>query len=406
MIERITKNTAENLLQQYGSPLYVYFQHTIEDRIHELQNTLGGYKNTKFLYALKANNNPHLAKIILENNFGIDAVSIEEIKMGLFAGAAADTIMFTENNCTDAEMHEAVQLGVLINIGSLSRLEKFGQAYPGSSVCVRFNPNVGAASHATNITGGPDSKFGISFTDVPRVQEIAATYNLTIIGIHQHIGSGWLGLKEPLLALEVILDIAQKFSQLEFIDCGGGFGVPYQPEQKRLDLVTLGKKIQQRFEQFCLQYGKELELRFEPGRYIVAESGHLLTRVNTLKPSPEGKIFVGTDTGMNHLVRVAMYGSYHPIVNISKREGAPQKYDIVGNICECADFFAKDRELNEIHEGDILDIQIAGAYGMSMASEYQFRSRPAEVLIDTNGEAQIIRRRETFEAMTKIFDFT
>lgn len=405
MNQNIDQNLSENLLNQFGSPLYMYIEETLEQKIHELQNFLGLWKNTKFLYAIKANGNPHLVKKIITEGFDIDAVSLPEIQLALFAGAESKNILYTENNCTDEEMNAAVKLGVLLNIGSLSRLEKFGKAFPGQKVCVRFNPNIGAASHATNITGGPDSKFGISFTEVESVKKIASQYNLHIVGIHEHIGSGWLSLKEPLLAMDIILDIAQNFSELEFIDCGGGFGVAYRPDQSALDLETLGKNLAEKFKNFCSEYGRELELRFEPGRYVVAEAGHLLTQVNTLKTGMNGKIFAGTDTGMNHLVRPAMYGSYHPIVNVSNVGGEIKKYDVVGNICECADFFAKDRELNEIREGDILDIQIAGVYGMSMASEYQFRSRPAEVLIQKNGEVKLIRKRSNFEEMLQNFDF-
>jgi diaminopimelate decarboxylase len=393
----------EKITEQFGTPLYVYDLSIIQARIDELRATLGSYTNTKFLYAVKTNYNPHLVREIVQQGCGIDAVSIEEVKIGLLAGAQSTDIMFTENNSTDEDMHETIRLGILLNVGSLSRLEKFGRAYPGHRVCVRFNPNVGAGSHASNITGGPDSKFGIATDELQTVLEIAERYSLKIVGVHEHIGSGYLSQEEPLLALETILATAQYFPDLEFIDVGGGFGVPYSPDQSRLDLKTLGEKIKTIFTNFCSTYGREIQLRFEPGRYIVAESGHLVTRVNTIKQSPEGKIFVGTDTGMNHLMRVALYDAYHPIVNISNPEGIAKIYDIVGNICECADFFARDREINEVREGDILDIQIAGAYGMSMASHYQFRDLPAEVLIDGEN-ARVIRRRETFEERIQIFD--
>ncbi|OGH66654.1 MAG: diaminopimelate decarboxylase [Candidatus Magasanikbacteria bacterium RIFCSPHIGHO2_02_FULL_41_13] len=391
------------LVEQFGTPLYAYDLGVIQARIDELFATVGTYKNTQFLYAIKANFNPHIVRNIIARGCGIDAVSIDEVKLGLFCGAAAQDILFTENNITDEEMHTSMQLGVLLNIGSLSRLEKFGIAYPGSRVCVRFNPNVGAGSHTTNITGGPESKFGISFSEVDAVLIIAKKYNLKIVGIHEHIGSGWLQITEPLLALNTTLRLAHTFPDLEFVDVGGGFGVPYSPEQTRLDLKVLGEKIKARFTNFCTAYGRDIQLRFEPGRYIVAESGHLLTRVNTIKQSPEGKLFVGSDTGMNHLVRVAMYDSYHPIVNVSNPNGQTKVYDIVGNICECADFFARNREMPEIREEDILDIQIAGAYGMSMASHYQFRDLPTEVLVDGEN-IQVIRRRESFEERIKIFD--
>ncbi len=385
-----------DLAKQYGTPTYVYDFSIIEERVQELKKEIGIYPNTEFLYAIKANYNPHLVKEIISLGLGIDAVSLEEVKIGLACGAKKESIMFTGNNMTDQEMNEVHNLGVLLNIGSLSRLEKYGTTYPGSKVCLRFNPNIGAASHDTNITGGPNSKFGISFNDVRKSIALAKKYNLNIIGVHQHIGSGWLSTREPLLALDVILEIAEQIPNLEFVDVGGGFGVPYVDGEKRLDIKKLGQEINKKFTKFCTQYGGNLKLRFEPGRYVVAESGVLLTTVNTLKKSISKKTIVGTDTGMNHLVRVAMYGSYHPIRNISHPNGFKRKYDITGNICECADFFARDRELPEIIDGDVLSIDIAGAYGFCMASNYQFRPLPSEILVKDN-KIIVIRKRQTFE---------
>lgn len=400
---KIGNFTAQQIVEKFGTATYVYDFEVIRKHIARLKKYIGVFPNTEFLYAVKANYNPTIIKEIISHDIGIDAVSPEEVKLALYCGCAKEKIMFTENNMTDAEMHEVHGLDVLLNIGSLSRLEKFGKAYPGSRVCVRFNPNVGAASHNTNITGGPDSKFGISYKEVAKVKEIASQYNLQIIGIHQHIGSGWLGLTEPLLALNVILEIAKQFPHLEFIDVGGGFGIPYKPDQTPLDIETLGIEINKRFQVFCDSYGSRVKLRFEPGRYFVAEAGHLLTQVNTLKQSISGKTIVGTDTGMHHLVRVAMYGSYHQIVNASNPEGVEKKYDVTGNICECADFFAKDRMLPEIKEGDILSIENAGAYGLSMATNYQFRALPAEVMVDGD-KMELIRRRQTFEDVLAIYN--
>ncbi|MBI2990471.1 MAG: diaminopimelate decarboxylase [Candidatus Magasanikbacteria bacterium] len=392
----IDTHIVENIAERFGTPVYVYDLNLIRRRIKDLQSYMGLYPKTEFLYAVKANYNPRILKEIISLGCGVDAVSPEEVKLGLVSACPKERLMCTENNMTDFEMHEVQKSGVLLNIGSLSRLEKYGRAYPGSKVCVRFNPNVGSASHDSNITGGPDSKFGISFKDVSGVLEMTRYYGLQVIGVHQHIGSGWLALEEPLLALDVILDIAAQFPDLEFVDVGGGFGVPYKPGQKSLDLQTLGMSVDKRFKSFCALYGRDLTLRFEPGRYIVAQAGSLITRVNTIKQSISGKIIVGTDTGMNQLVRVAMYGSYHPIRNLSNALGMVHEYDITGNICECADFFAKDREMPEIREGDLLSIDIAGAYGMSMASNYQFRGLPAEVLVDRD-KVELIRRRQTFE---------
>lgn len=400
----IGNHRVTDLAEQYGSPLYIYDIETIRQRVADLQEDVAVYDKTEFLYAIKANYNPFLVREIIKMGLGIDAVSVEEIKMGLACGATADQIMFTGNNMTDAEMHEAHELGALLNIGSLSRLRKYGAAYPGARVSIRFNPNIGIASHETNITGGPNSKFGISFQKVDEVKAIAEEHGLQIVGVHQHIGSGWLRLREPILALDVILDIANQFENLEFIDVGGGFGVPYRPQEGRLDMKTLGTQIAKRLESFVSQYGKEVTLRFEPGRYVVGESGHLITRVNTIKESINRKLIAGTDTGMHHLVRTAMYGSYHPIVNLSNPEGMFQEYDITGNICECADFFARDRMLHELREGDWISIDVAGAYGMAMATNYQLRALPAEIMV--NGDnVTVVRKRECFEDLLERFGF-
>lgn len=391
-------STLSSLFTRYGSPLYVYDAAMIRTRLQTLQTHLTQYEHTDFLYAIKANYNPHIVKIITDMGIGIDAVSVEEVELALHVGVPAARIMFTGNNMTDAEMHRVHELGVLLNIGSLSRLKKYGAAYPDSRVSVRFNPNIGIASHETNITGGADSKFGISFKEVPAVTAIAAAHDLHIIGIHQHIGSGWLRTREPLLALDVILDIAAQIPNLEFVDVGGGFGIPYHRDDAPLDIQFLGARIKERMDQFTEQYGTHLTLRFEPGRYVVAEAGTLYAEVNTLKETISRRTVVGTNTGMNHLIRPAMYGSYHPITNMSNPQGEKREYDITGNICECADYFGKDYSLSEVREGDILAIGCAGAYGMSMASNYQFRVLPAEVLIDGD-DVRLIRAAQSFKQL-------
>lgn len=384
------------IAQKYGTPVYVYDAQIIDQRVDALKNAFADIDNIELLYAIKANPNPHIVKRITSHGIGIDAVSLEEVQLALYCGIAAEKILYTGNNMSDTEMDAVHELGVLLNIGSLSRLKTYGERHPGANVCIRVNPNVGSASHESNITGGPDSKFGISYADVDRAQAVAETYNLNIIGLHQHIGSGWLHIAEPLLALDVILDIAKDIPHLSFIDLGGGFGVPYHPGDEPLDLSELGKRIAQRLSTFFIQYGSAPKLRIEPGRFLVAESGTLLTQVTAIKQSIRGHRIVGTDTGMHHLIRPAFYGSYHHIRNASNPDGEKQLYDVVGNVCECADFFAKDRELPEVREGDILAIETAGAYGMSMASHYQCRALPAEILLNDR-EITVIRERETFD---------
>lgn len=384
-----------DLAKKYGTPLYIYSRQTILDRINDLKQNLAVYPNTRFLYAVKANYNPAILRTIISEGIGVDTVSIDEVKLALHCGAKPENIMYTESMISDAEMREAHDLGILLNIGSLSRLEKWGTAYPGSEVCVRFNPNVGAGSHTGNITAGPDVKFGIPHEQANEVLQIAQKHNLHIVGIHEHIGSGWLDYDEALLAMDIIFEVARLIAphaDLRFIDLGGGFGVPYLPTETRLDLPALGREYAKKFTAFNEEYQQirnsadqnhttqnptPLQLRFEPGRYLVAESGHLLAEVTTLKNSPNGKIFAGLNTGFNQLIRVAMYGSYHPITNLSAAPQFPAidpappaspliPYEICGNVCESTDIFASARPLPMLHEGDILSLDIAGAYGISI----------------------------------------
>lgn len=391
------------LTKQFPTPFYIYDEQTIINKCQELKQNIGQYPNTHFLYAIKANPNPHLTKIIIDQDFGIDAVSINEVKMGLQIGCDPDKIMYTENNISDSEMHESAKLGVLLNFNSLTRLEKFGQSYPKSKVCLRFNPNVGAGSHETNITGGPNCKFGISYKMIPEIKQILKKYQLNLVGIHQHIGSGWLTEKEPLIALDVILDIANQFKNLEFIDFGGGFGIPYKPGQQPLDLVNLGLKFNQKMQEFNKNKSNQVKLIFEPGRFPIAESGQLITQVTAVKRMPNEKTFIGTDTGMNHLMRPALYDSYHPIENLSNPDGEPEIYDVVGNICECADVFAKDRSLPHISENDYLSLKIAGAYGTSMSNLYHLRSIPTELLYTKEGQIKVIRKVQPFADLLKVY---
>lgn len=378
------------IAQEYGTPTYVYDM----DKIREQSNKLKGcftYPNTKFLYALKANYNPHIVREIIRQNFGIDAVSPEEVVLGLKLGANQNSVIFTGNNMSNEDMTAVHNSGVLLNIDSLSRLEKFGQAYPSSDVCVRFNPDVGDGIHEHDITGGPNSKFGVPYQQIKEVLDIVEKYNLRLRGIHQHIGSGWLNLESPLKALGIILEIASQIKGLDFIDLGGGFGIPYKPEEKELDIAVLAKKINERFTEFSQQYGNEVGLIIEPGRYIVAQAGHLLAEVTALKETFYGKRIVGINSGMNHMIRTALYGAYHKIINLSNPAGDLLSYDVCGNVCESSDFFARDRRLPFVREGDILSIEDTGAYGFAMSSDYQLRAKPAEVIVD--GDRIFLSRR-------------
>ena len=396
---KIGNFTAKELVEKFGSPLYVYDENMIKTRYRELNESLSAIKNKKILYACKANSNVEVIKTLVQEGASMDVVSSGEVFSCLKAGSKNEDILFTGNNMTNEELDYAVSQKVLLNIGDLSTLERYGKRYPNTSVCVRINPDVGGGHHDHVITGGVESKFGIYFTDVKEILAIAEKYHLKISGIHQHIGSNILEEEKFLLAIDVLLKVAKEFPALDFIDFGGGLGVPYRSEEQRLSLKNLNEKVAIVFSKFCQEYGKEVSFWVEPGRYFVCEAGYLLTTVNTIKSNP-GYTYVGTDTGFNHLVRPTMYGSYHEIVNTSNLDGNKEKVTVCGNICESGDIFARDREISKIVEGDILAILNAGAYGYTMASNYNTRPLPAEVMV--NGDSvKLIRRRETFEELLR-----
>jgi len=390
------------IAEEHGTPTYVYNFKKVREQINKLKKAFT-YPKTKFLYAIKANFNSHLVKEIIGNGFGIDAVSPEEVIFGYLHGADTPSMMFTGNNMSDEDMRIVYKLKTLLNIGSLSELEKFGKFYPYSNICVRFNLGIGAGNHYYNLTGGEESKFGVPPSQLQDVLGIINKHNLKLVGIHQHIGSGWLDIESPLNALEIILELASQIKGLDFIDLGGGFGIPYKPDEKELNINELGRKISEGFAKFCRDYGKELELRLEPGRYIVAQAGYLLTKVTTIKENSHGKIFVGVNSGMNHMIRVPLYGAYHKIINLSNLKGKQKTYDICGNVCESSDFFAKERLISEIKEGDILSIEDTGAYGFAMSSNYQLRSKPTEVIVDGN-KIFLSRRREKIKELLSKYE--
>jgi diaminopimelate decarboxylase len=395
---------ASEIVEEFGSPLYVYEEKTLRARARELLGAVT-YPKREIKYACKANTNLEIMKIFREEGMSIDAVSPGEVYAALKAGFDPDQILFTTNNATREEIDYGIERGVKINVDSLSQLRFVGERYPGSKVCVRINPNVGGGHHDHVITGGPESKFGIDYTQVDRIKELSRTYGLSIVGMHQHIGSGILQPEKFIEAMNVLLETAGKFDDLTFIDFGGGIGVPYREEERRINVKVLGQKISEEFESFCRSYGRELTLILEPGRYLVAESGFLLATVTSIKEGQHHR-FVGVNSGFNHLVRPAMYGSYHPILNADAVDGSRIPQTIAGNLCESGDTFTRneegivDRDLPPFSEGAVVAILNAGAYGFSMASLYNTRPRPAEVLVG-DGRTRVIRKRETIEELVK-----
>lgn len=384
----------DTLVKKYGTPLYVYDTAVMQHQYERL-NTAFGDLPLKIKYACKALNNISVLKFFKSIGAGLDTVSIQEVWLGLRAGFKPGEIIYTPNCVSMEEIELAVKEGVQINIDNISILEQFGNKYHNTiPVCLRINPHVMGGGNINISTGHIDSKFGISIYQMRHVERLIKTLNLRINGLHMHTGSDILDTDVFLRGAEILFETAMMFSDLEFLDFGSGFKVPYKPDDYFTDINELGQKLGQRFQEFCQTYGKPLQLHFEPGKFLVSESGIFLVRVNVLKQTT-ATVFAGVDSGLNHLIRPMLYNSYHHITNVSNPHGINRIYTIVGYICE-TDTFAWDRKLNEVREGDILAFHNAGAYGFTMASNYNSRFRPAEVLIH-QGNDSIIRKRETLD---------
>jgi diaminopimelate decarboxylase len=398
---------AEVLVQEFGSPLYVYEAEVLRERFRAFQAAFS--EQVHLHYAMKANSNPTLLRLLQQEGAWIDAVAPLEVRLALDAGFAPERILFTGNNSASDELDYCIAKGVPVNLGSLEALRRYGERYPGTEASVRVNPGMGAGHHSHCITGGPASKFGIYHDRVDTALEVATKNRIRIIGVHSHIGTDIYTPEPMLAAMELVLQASEGFPELRFIDFGGGFGIPHHPEQTPLDLPELGRQMQERFAKFCTEYGRTLTMKLEPGRFIVGPAGTLLVTATNFTDTPDYR-FVGVDSGFNHLVRPTMYGSYHHILNASRSSGPEQEVVIVGNICESGDVFSRSeegmtRKIPEVRVGDCLALCDAGAYGMSMSSQYNTRPRPAEVLVE-NGQARLIRRRETYADLIAAYDRT
>ena len=398
---KIKKMNTENLntaAAQFGLPLYVYDSEKIESQYDRLIQAFAKVPRFKVHYAVKALSNVSILKIIKNLGGGLDTVSIEEVQLGLYAGFAPSEIIYTPNGVSMEEIEQVAAMGVQINIDNLSILEQFGTKHPNIPVCIRINPHVMAGGNANISVGHIDSKFGISIHQLPHILRIVENTKMHINGIHMHTGSDILDVEVFLYAAEILFETAKNFKELDFIDFGSGFKVPYKAGDIETDVEEFGKKLTKRFLAFEKEYGRELTLAFEPGKFLVSEAGFFLTKVNVVKQTTS-TVFAGVDSGFNHLIRPMLYGAQHHIENISNPNGKERFYSVVGYICE-TDTFASNRRIAEITEGDILCFKNAGAYCFSMASNYNSRVKPAEVLWH-NGEAHLIRQRETFEDILK-----
>jgi diaminopimelate decarboxylase len=387
-----------SLADEFGTPLYIYDGEKITTQVKTLQDAFSSVP-LKIKYATKALSNINILKLIRKAGAGVDAVSIEEVKLCMLAGYAPSEIMYTPSGVAFEEIQEAVELGIMINLDSLPLMEQFGEMY-GNSVpaCIRINPHIMAGGNLKISTGHSESKFGISIEQLPLILSAVAKHKLQIVGLHIHTGSDILDAEVFLKGGNVLFEAAIQFADLKFLDFGGGFKVAYKPNDISTDVMEVGRKVGEAFQEFCKRYGRQLELWLEPGKFLVSEAGYLLVKATVVKESPT-VTFVGVDSGLNHLIRPMMYDAYHSLYNLSNPDGKQVKYNVVGYICE-TDTIAARRELNETKIGDLLVIKNAGAYGFSMASNYNSRLRPAEVLI-LNGQAHLIRRRESFEDLIK-----
>lgn len=383
-----------SITDTFGSPIYVYDAEKISSQYKRLSNAFGNIPSLKINYAMKALSNISILKLMKKLGAGLDTVSIQEVKLGLKAGFTPEQIIFTPNGVSMDEIEEASLLGVQLNIDNLSFLEQFGSKYPHIPVCIRINPHVMAGGNSNISVGHIDSKFGISIHQIPHILRIVENTKMHINGIHMHTGSDILDIDVFLYAAEILFDTAKHFKELQFIDFGSGFKVPYKEGDIQTNIEELGERLSSRFLEFCKEYGRNLTLAFEPGKFLVSEAGYFLVKVNVIKQTTS-TVFAGIDSGFNHLIRPMFYGATHSIENISNPEGRKRFYSVVGYICE-TDTFASNRQISEITEGDILCFRNAGAYCYTMASNYNSRLRPAEVLW-INGEAKLIRKAETFE---------
>ena len=397
-LNKMNQETLLQIAKDYGSPVYVYDAHKMEAQYNRLTAAFSNINKLKINYAAKALTNISVLKFINKLGAGLDTVSIQEVRLGLHAGFVPEKIIYTPNGVSLEEIEEVAKLGVQINIDNLSILEQFGTKHPTTPVCIRINPHIMAGGNTNISVGHIDSKFGISIHQTPLLLRIVKNTKMTINGIHMHTGSDILDIGVFLYASEILFDVARQFEGLEFIDFGSGFKVPYKENDIETNIEELGEKLTERFHTFCKNYGKEVTLAFEPGKFIVSESGYFLTSVNAIKQTTS-TVFAQVDTGFNHLIRPMLYGSQHAIENISNPDGKQRFYSVVGYICE-TDTFANNQRINEITEGDILAFKNAGAYCFMMASNYNSRFRPAEVLW-YNDTAHLIRKREVFEDLTK-----
>ena len=395
---KLSPEILSSIAKEFGTPVYVYHAEKIKEQFEKLSEAFRNSPTT-FFYACKALTNVSVLRYIKNLGANVDCSSINEVKLALEAGFPSKRILYTSNGIAFSEIEEAKSLGVIINIDSLSNLEKFGSKYGHSyPVGLRLRPNIMAGGNLKISTGHEKSKFGIPVDQIEKILEVVRKHNIWINDLHIHTGSEIKDVDVFVKGIEVLFDIVPRFKELESIDLGGGFKVPYKEGDTETDINLLAKKIKEAFDLHPMPNNKPLQLWFEPGKFLVSECGYFVTRVNVMKET-DAATFVSVDSGFNHLIRPMFYDAYHHIENISNPNGPEKKYSVVGNICE-TDTFAWDRKLNEVKEGDYLVFYNAGAYGFEMSSHFNSRFKPAEVLVK-DGKAHLIRKRDEFTDLLK-----
>ena len=395
---QLSKDHLISLAKEFGTPLYVYHAEKIKEQYHKLTTAFHN-SNTVFFYACKALTNINILRYICQLGANVDCSSINEVKLALYAGFPPERILYTSNGIAFGEIEEAQSLGVIINIDSLSNLEKFGKKFgQGYPVGIRLRPNIMAGGNLKISTGHDKSKFGIPIDQIEDILRVVEKYHLRISDLHIHTGSEIKDVDVFVKGIEVLFDIVPRFKDLEFIDLGGGFKVPYKEGDVETDIDLLAQKVGAAFASHPNPGGKPLQVWFEPGKFLVSECGYFITQVNVIKET-SAATFISVDSGFNHLIRPMFYDAYHHIENISNPQGPEKKYSVVGNICE-TDTFAWDRRINEVREGDYLVFHNAGAYGFEMSSNFNSRYKPAEVMM-REGQAILIRRRDRFEDLLR-----
>lgn len=386
------------IAEQFGTPVYVYDAAKIKTQYEKLVNAFS-VLDTRIFYASKALTNINILKYINAIGCNIDCSSINEVKLALHAGAAPQNVLYTSNGIAFDEIEEAVAAGVHVNIDSLSNLEKFGKKYGhGYPVGIRIRPNIMAGGNLKISTGHSKSKFGIPVEQLDELKRIVADNNIHIRTLHLHTGSEIKEVDVFIKGIEVLFELMPHFPELEVLDLGGGFKVPYHPTEKEIDVTAIAEGLKKAFDEHPTADHRKLQVWFEPGKFLVCEAGYFLTQVNVLKAN-NGVTIAGVNSGLNHLIRPMMYDAYHQITNISNPNGKEQHYMVTGYICE-TDTFADDRLLNEVSEGDYLLFHNAGAYGFEMSSNYNSRYKPAEVMV-VDGKAKLIRKRDEWNDLLK-----